>query len=148
MTLIVFICEPGDSYVTTVKLGSRLRAKAQALKQEVITLSFAMRHPRTPWQAKLLGGLVVAYALSPIDLIPDFIPVIGLLDDLVIVPLGIALTLRMIPPDVLEESRARARAAGTKRPRSLAGAAIVISAWLLTAAMFSMLVWRLAAYRR
>ena len=89
---------------------SSLRRWARALKAETLALSFAARDPRVPWYAKLLAAAVVAYALSPIDLIPDFIPILGYLDDVVIVPLGIALTLRLVPPDVLEECRARARA--------------------------------------
>ncbi len=88
----------------------RLRAYAKALKTELYALYLAIRHPRTPWQAKALAFLTLAYALSPVDLIPDFIPVIGYLDDLLIVPLGIRLSLRAIPPDVMEECRHKARA--------------------------------------
>jgi uncharacterized membrane protein YkvA (DUF1232 family) len=111
-----------------------LRRWARALKTETLTLSLAARDPRVPWYAKLLAVAVVAYALSPIDLIPDFVPVLGYLDDLVIVPLGIALVLRLVPPDVLEECRARAAAelAGG-RPVSQAGAAVIVGLWLLGA---------------
>jgi len=86
----------------------RLRATADRAKHEVRALSLACRDPRIPWHAKALAGLVVAYAVSPIDLIPDFIPVIGYLDDVILVPLGIALVLRMIPREVMAECRARA----------------------------------------
>ena len=84
------------------------KARARQLKAEVYALYLAYRDPRVPWYAKVLAACVVGYALSPIDLIPDFIPVLGYLDDLVLIPLGIALTLRLIPPEVLDECRARA----------------------------------------
>ncbi|MFM8767891.1 MAG: YkvA family protein, partial [Rubrivivax sp.] len=107
-----------------------MKAWAQALKLEVMTLYFAMRHPRTPWGARVFAALVTAYALSPIDLIPDFIPVLGLLDDLWIVPFGVWRLLKMIPRDVLQECRAQSRsrlAQGLSKPRSLAGLAAVAS---------------------
>ena len=110
------------------------RARARLLKGEVIALSFAVRHPRVPWYAKLLAACVVAYALSPIDLIPDFIPVLGYLDDLVLVPLGVALVIRLVPPDVLAECRARAaRVVG--RARSWAAAAVIIAIWVVLAVL-------------
>ena len=79
--------------------------RAKTLKRETFTLYLACRHPRVPWYAKLLALIVVAYALSPIDLIPDFIPVLGYLDDLVLIPLGLMLVIRLIPADVLAECR-------------------------------------------
>jgi uncharacterized membrane protein YkvA (DUF1232 family) len=82
-----------------------LRRHARALKTDTLTLYLAARDPRVPWYAKLLAAVIVAYALSPIDLIPDFIPILGYLDDLIIVPLGIALVLRMIPATILEDCR-------------------------------------------
>lgn len=84
-------------------LVGRFGAWAQRMKREVAALVLAARHPRTPWYAKLLLAIIVSYALSPIDLIPDFIPVLGYLDDMVIVPAGIALAVRLIPPDVLDQ---------------------------------------------
>jgi uncharacterized membrane protein YkvA (DUF1232 family) len=84
------------------------REKARQLKQEVHALALACRDPRVPWYTKVLASAVVAYALSPIDLIPDFIPVLGYLDDIVIVPAGIALAIRLIPADVMTECRVRA----------------------------------------
>jgi uncharacterized membrane protein YkvA (DUF1232 family) len=84
---------------------ARWRARAAELKAEAQTLYLACRDPRVPWYAKLLAAAVVAYALSPIDLIPDFIPVLGQLDDLIIVPLGIALAIRLMPRSVYEEHR-------------------------------------------
>jgi len=86
----------------------QLRSRVKQLKSEVVALSLAIRDPRTSWYARAAAALVVAYALSPIDLIPDFIPVLGYLDDVVLLPLGLWLTARLIPPAVLAESRARA----------------------------------------
>ncbi len=83
-------------------MPQRLKEKVRSLKAEIYCLYFAARHPRTPWYAKILVSFVAAYALSPIDLIPDFVPVLGYLDDLVLIPLGIVLTIRLIPPQVLE----------------------------------------------
>lgn len=111
----------------------RLRERARALKREAIVLWLAARDPRTPFAAKLLAGLVAAYALSPVDLIPDFIPVLGLLDDLVIVPLGAWAVLRMLPAPLLEELRARA-AEIDRRPVSRSGAAIIVAIWVVAVA--------------
>ncbi len=111
---------------------ARLKARAATLRREVLTLWFCARHPRTPLAAKLLAALVAAYALSPIDLIPDFIPVLGYLDDLILVPAGVCLALRLVPADVIAEARARAEAAAA-RPTSYAGAAAVVLVWLVLA---------------
>lgn len=92
----------------------------------------AARDPRCPWHARAIGLLVAAYALSPIDLIPDFIPILGLLDDAVLIPAGIWLFARLLPPGLFDEHRAVAEAAA-ERPRSAAGATIVIVLWLLAA---------------
>ncbi|PTM56584.1 YkvA family protein [Desmospora activa] len=107
----------------------RLQAWAKQLKRELYALYFAYRHPRTPWYAKLLTALVVAYAFSPIDLIPDFIPILGYLDDLVLLPLGIALALRMIPADVLQQSRQQAEKMES-RPKNWVTAALILLVWL------------------
>ena len=93
---------------------------------------FRARDPRIPWYAKIVAACVAAYALSPIDLIPDFIPVLGYLDDLILVPLGIALAIRLIPPALLAEHRARATQAA-KRPVSRLGAAVIVIIWLALA---------------
>src|SRR5512144_3435294 len=85
------------------------RQQARRLKVEAYTLYLAYRDPRVPWYARIFAACVVGYAFSPIDLIPDFIPVLGYLDDLLLVPLGIALTIRLIPPDVLSECREQAK---------------------------------------
>src|SRR5215475_5543061 len=108
------------------------QARVRSLKRDVVAIALAVRDPRVPWYAKLAGACVVAYALSPIDLIPDFVPVLGYLDDLVLVPLGLMLVLRLIPADVLAEHRAAAGAVA-ERPVSRAGAFAVIGVWILAA---------------
>jgi uncharacterized membrane protein YkvA (DUF1232 family) len=115
--------------------------RVRNLKQDVVAIAFAVRDPRVPWYAKAVGACVVAYALSPIDLIPDFVPVLGYLDDLVLVPLGLLLVLRLIPADILVEHRAAA-AAVVARPVSRAGAAVVIAIWVLAAALLVFVVAR------
>lgn len=111
---------------------ARLRQRAAALRVELYALQIAGRDPRTPWYAKALLGLVLAYAFSPIDLIPDFIPVLGYLDDLILVPLGILLAVRMIPPQVLAEARTRAQASIAQgQPSRLPGALLILAIWLL-----------------
>jgi len=105
------------------------RERARALKREVYALYFACRDPRVPWYAKLLAAGIVGYALSPIDLIPDFVPVLGYLDDLVLVPLGVMAVRAMIPAAVLEECRQRARHLESK-PRNWTAAAIIVTIWL------------------
>ncbi len=105
---------------------------ATRLKREVYTLYFAVRDPRVPWHARALAGSIVAYAFSPIDLIPDFIPVLGYLDDLVLIPLGVMLVRHLIPADVLADCRARAVTLSAK-PQSWAGATIVVGVWVALA---------------
>ena len=110
-----------------------LKAWARRLAGDAVALWFCARHPRTPFAAKLLAAAVAAYAFSPIDLIPDFIPVLGLLDDLLLVPLGVWLTLKLVPAEVMLECRqqaARWLAAKGQRPRSYAAAAVIVLAWL------------------
>ncbi|WP_408611834.1 YkvA family protein [Falsiroseomonas oryzae] len=113
---------------------------ARGLRRDVHAVWLAARHPGTPWHAKALALAVAAYALSPIDLIPDFIPVLGYLDDLILVPLGILAVRRLIPPAVLAECRAAAEAAG-QRPRSLAGAWAVVALWLAAAGVLLSWFW-------
>ncbi|HYT53118.1 MAG TPA: DUF1232 domain-containing protein [Verrucomicrobiae bacterium] len=110
----------------------RLKAKAAALKREVFALYLAARDPRTPWYAKVFVVCIVAYALSPIDLIPDPIPIIGYLDDLLLLPLGIYLALRMIPPEVLTECRAKAASTRDKLPRNWWAGVVIVLLWLAT----------------
>jgi uncharacterized membrane protein YkvA (DUF1232 family) len=106
-----------------------LKAQARQLKQHALTVYYAARDPRTPILVRLLALLVAAYAFSPLDLIPDFIPVIGYLDDLLIVPLGLALVIRLTPPVVLEAARAKAVQAASK-PVSYTAAACFVLLWL------------------
>ena len=122
---------------------ARWKAWARALKREVYALYLAVRDPRCPWYARLLAGVVVAYAFSPIDLIPDFVPILGYLDDLLLVPLGVALAIRLIPAPVLAERRAEAaRIMAAGKPSSRVGAAVVATVWLLLAGLAALLVAR------
>ena len=120
------IFKPSD---TTWRLG---KCDQTLVLRDGLALYIAARHPRTPWFAKLLALLVAAYALSPIDLIPDVIPVLGLVDEVILLPIAIALVARLIPTEVMEESRAAAQRM-VERPRSMAGAAIIIAVWVLLA---------------
>lgn len=113
---------------------------ARTLKRDVIALWLAARDPRTPWYAKAVAGVVAAYALSPIDLIPDFIPVLGYLDDLILVPLGIALAVRLIPTPLLGEFRAAATLR-TERPASKVAVAVIIAAWGVSLAVATWWAW-------
>lgn len=122
---------------------ARWRARARRLKREVYALAIAYRDPRVPWYARLWVAVVVAYAFSPIDLIPDFVPVLGYLDDLILLPLGIALAIRLLPPGVLATSRAEAeRRLADRRPVSRAAAVVIVALWLGLAALTGRLVWR------
>ena len=111
----------------------RVKQWARAIKRDVVALWLAARDPRVPWFAKVLAGAVAAYALSPIDLIPDFIPVLGYLDDLLIVPLGILATVRLIPASLMLEFRAEA-ARREGRPSSRAGLVVIVCIWIVTLA--------------
>jgi uncharacterized membrane protein YkvA (DUF1232 family) len=114
----------------------RLKRKARAVKRDTYVLYLACRDPRTPWYAKVLPGGVVAYALNPIDLIPDFIPVLGYLDDLILIPLGIYFTLRLIPPPVLADARREADAwlaQQRSKPKSYWAAGAIVLVWLALA---------------
>lgn len=108
------------------------KQKAKALKKEVYTLFLAYKDPRVPWYAKAFTALVVAYAFSPIDLIPDFVPVLGYLDDLILVPLGAALAIKMIPAEVLEECRAKTdELIQQGKPVNRTAAWVIILIWLV-----------------
>lgn len=112
------------------------RQRAKDLKRETYAIYLAYRDPRTPWYARLFAACVVGYAFSPIDLIPDPIPILGYLDDLVLVPLGIALAIKMIPPPVLAECRDEARAAMREgKPTNRVAAVVIVAIWLLLAAL-------------
>ena len=120
----------------------RLKRWAKALKRDVHAIYLAARDPRVPWYAKAVAVFVAGYALSPIDLIPDFIPVLGYLDDLIIVPLGIWLAVRLIPPDILAEHRATADASAS-RPTAKAGAVAIVMIWIVLGAAATWIAWRL-----
>ena len=126
-------------------LRETLTQRARRLKADTYALYLAARDPRTPWIARLLVAGIIAYALSPIDLIPDFIPVLGYLDDLVLVPLGITLAIRLIPDDVLRECRARAqRTLHGAAPASRVASAVVVAIWIALALLGVAIVYRMA----
>lgn len=116
----------------------RAKQWARLIKRDVLALWLAAQDPRVPWYAKLLAGGVAAYALSPIDLIPDFIPVLGYVDDLILVPLGILITVRLIPPPLMAEFRAEA-ARREGRPTTRVGLIIIVGVWII--ALVTAAVW-------
>jgi len=111
------------------------------MKRDVLALYLAERDPRVPWYVKLLAAATAAYALSPIDLIPDFIPVIGYLDDIIILPTAIWLTVRLIPQEILAELRNEASLRLAQRPRSALAASVIVTIWLGIALMTGWLLW-------
>ncbi|MGE7673147.1 YkvA family protein [Lysinibacillus sp. NPDC094403] len=122
-------------------LISKLKAYAKKLKQNLFVLYLSYKDPRTPWYAKLVAMFVVAYAFSPIDLIPDFIPVIGYLDDLIIVPLGIILALKLIPPHVIEDNKEAAdKLKLSEKPKNWFVGILFIIIWIIIAAWISKII--------
>jgi uncharacterized membrane protein YkvA (DUF1232 family) len=122
----------------------RLKEQARLLKSEVYALYLAYRDPRVPWYARLFAACVIGYAFSPIDLIPDPIPVLGYLDDLILIPLGVVLARKMIPPAVLAECRERARSRmNESKPTNWIAAGVIIAVWLLLAVLAVALVARM-----
>ena len=120
------------------------KQKVKQLKKETYAIYLASKDPRTPSYAKLLAACVVAYAFSPIDLIPDFIPILGYLDDLVIVPLGIWLILKIIPPPVLAECREKSAAAmGEGKPINWTAAIVIVAIWILLGAFIFVSIGRI-----
>ena len=121
--------------------------RARQLRIETYAIYLAYRDPRVPWYARLFAAGVVAYAFSPIDLIPDFIPVLGYLDDLVLVPVGVALALRMIPENVMQECRERAEEAVAEgKPTNWKAAAAIVAMWVLLAVVAIALVLRVIGH--
>ena len=119
------------------------KRRARRLKAETYTLYLAYRHPRTPWYAKVFAALIVGYVFSPIDPIPDFIPVVGLLDELIVVPIGVILARKMIPADVFEECREKAgEVVKGEKPVSKVAAVVVVAVWLLCAGLAIFLALR------
>lgn len=110
---------------------NKLKSRARALKNEAFAVYLAAKDPRTPWVAKAVAFCTIAYALSPIDLIPDFIPILGYLDDLILIPAGIALAIRLIPADVLAEARVKAAGSSLERGVGYVGAGIIIFMWFV-----------------
>jgi len=124
----------GDS--VDISMWNRLKTWARRMKRDTLALYLARRDPRVPLHAKAMAMVTAAYALSPIDLIPDFIPVLGYLDELIILPLFIYLTIRLIPPDIIVELRAQAdQHLSENRPRSMTGAVVIILIWLSIVAL-------------
>jgi uncharacterized membrane protein YkvA (DUF1232 family) len=112
------------------------KGRMRELKRETYALYLAARHPLTPWYAKLWVAGVVAYAFSPIDLIPDFVPVLGYLDDLILIPLGVAVAIKLIPAGVMAECRARALEVATNgKPVNRVAAAVIVCIWILIATL-------------
>ena len=124
---------------------TQLRAWARTLKIETYALALAARDPRVPWYARAFMALVVAYAFSPLDLIPDFVPILGYLDDLILVPLGIWLALKMVPAPIMAECRARAaEATAAGRPTSRVAAIVIVTIWITLALLAGWLFVRAA----
>jgi uncharacterized membrane protein YkvA (DUF1232 family) len=115
----------------------RMKGWARLIKRDIATLWLAARHPSVPWYAKAVAAATVAYALSPIDVIPDFVPVLGYLDDLVIVPAGILLAVRLIPDHILSELRSQADATG-RLPPSRTGLVAIVMIWLASVAILAL----------
>ncbi len=131
-----------NGYNRPMNLVASLKARAKQLKQQTLTVYYAARDRRTPLYVRALAFLVAAYALSPIDLIPDFIPVLGYLDDLLLIPLGLALVVKLTPAEVLESSRAQAEEAANK-PVSYAAAGFIVLLWLV--ALWVVVRWAIRA---
>ena len=119
---------------------ARLRRWAGIVRRDIHTLYLASRDPRVPRHARLAALAIAVYALSPIDLIPDFVPVLGYLDDIILLPLAIWLVLKLIPPDIVAQHRATA-AAAARQPTSRAGAVLIVLLWLSAAALLLWLLW-------
>ncbi len=112
------------------------KRRARQLSAQTYALYLAYRDPRTPWYAKVFAALIVGYVFSPIDPIPDWIPAVGLLDEMVVVPVGVLLAAKMIPPQVMEESREKAReVVEGEKPASRVAAVVVVALWVLCVAL-------------
>ena len=118
----------------------RAKEWARRVKRDIVAVWIAAGDPRTPWYVKAMAAAVAAYALSPIDLIPDFIPVLGYIDDLLLLPIGILLVVRMIPADLMEEFRQEALLI-EERPASRVGLAVIVAVWLLSGGLLLWLLW-------
>ncbi len=123
-----------------IRAMKRLEGVARAAKRDGIALYLAAKDPRVPWIVKAFAVLAAAYVLSPIDLIPDFIPVIGFLDELILLPIVVGIIVRFVDPDVMAELRSEAGKIA-ERPRSRLGAALIIVVWVLAAGLVAWLLW-------
>ncbi len=128
-----------------VKVIASLKQRVGQLKTETYTLYLAYRDPRVAWYVKVFMVIIIAYALSPIDLIPDFIPILGYVDDLIIVPAGVFLALKMIPKEVVEECREKAKCEPVGSKAKWVAALVIISVWLLVIYLFFKFIWQLFA---
>jgi uncharacterized membrane protein YkvA (DUF1232 family) len=127
-----------------MRIGAWLKDWARAIKRDVVALYIAGRDPRVPWYVKAVAVAIAAYALSPIDLIPDFIPVLGYLDEVILLPIAIALMVRMIPDPLMTEFREEAQRR-SEHPASRAAAAVIIALWVASAAFLLWVLWRTPA---
>jgi len=118
-----------------------LRMKAQKLREEIDALYLCSKDPRIPWYAKAFAFFILGYALSPIDLIPDFIPIIGYLDDVILIPIGIACLIKMIPKDILNECRKKANSRQINKGSHWVAASVIIIIWLLAVLVTSKVLW-------
>jgi uncharacterized membrane protein YkvA (DUF1232 family) len=126
-----------------MSICAKLAARTQGLKLELIAVALAVRHPRTPWYAKLVAAGCLAYAVTPVDFIPDAVPVVGLIDDLLFIPLALALAVRFIPAGVLVDCRARSHDIDARLPRlSPLGLTLIAAAWAATVVLTAL--WTLA----
>jgi uncharacterized membrane protein YkvA (DUF1232 family) len=126
-----------------LRLFETIKARAHRLKRDIVALYLAAKHPRTPWYARALVLCIVAYALSPIDLIPDFVPLLGLVDDLLLLPLGIYIAINLTPTAVITDCRQRAAAMDYKLSKSWIAAAVIISIWMAAVAAVGFYVWHI-----
>jgi uncharacterized membrane protein YkvA (DUF1232 family) len=127
--------------LSDLSLIARWKRQAKLLEVKIYTIYLAYKDPRVPWYAKAFTACIVAYAFSPIDLIPDFIPILGYLDDIVLIPLGIALALKMIPKEVIKECEEKAQAILSQdKPKSLVAAAIIVAIWVFIIALFVVVI--------
>ena len=127
--------------MSDLSLIARWKRQAKLLEVKIYTIYLAYKDPRVPWYAKAFTACIVAYAFSPIDLIPDFIPILGYLDDIVLIPLGIALALKMIPKEVIKECEEKAKAILSQdKPKSLLAAAIIVAIWVFIIALFVVVI--------
>lgn len=125
-----------------MSLRSKAKRTAHRLRRDAHILWLAARDPRTPLAAKMVGALVATYVLSPIDLIPDFVPLFGLLDELVVVPIGMMVAARLVPAPLMADFRAQADAA-TERPVGRAGMIVILCIWAFIAALLALQLWSL-----